>query len=258
MARIVREHDGAEQVAQALAQLREQGDGARVAVARGLGGGHAVPAAAGEELLAAEGLQRGAAVRQAAEFAGATVGSAEEASAVHDAHPDARAQGDDDEHFRLCAGRVTLVHAHRVAVGVVIDGHGPAEALLEELFERDFRPGRDIDGVIDDAPLDIHDGRDADADFFRVRCDDAGNPLRERVDGLLPGGFVGEPRAGNPLHNLPVLDQAQDQIGSSDVNSKCHLLCDFFAKLWIRLKAQKQAVQTGTICKNKYYPDISL
>ena len=47
---------------------------------------------------------------------------------------------------------------------------------------------------------------------------------------FIKGGFMGEPRGGDPFDNLSVLDQAHDQIGSSDINSKCHFLCDFLQK----------------------------
>ena len=179
----------------------------------------AVPACAREELLAAVVFQDAVLVGQAAQFAGAAVGPAEQLPVQDDAHPHAGAQGDDHEGLGLRIGRVGAVNAHREAVRVVVHGHGDAEALLQPLLQRNDRPGRDVLRVIHDSLLDVHDRRDADADLFRSGAENLLDLGGEVVQGLIERHFRAERRGVDLLDDLSVFDEAEAQVGAPDINS---------------------------------------
>ena len=146
------------------------------------------------ELLAAGIFQQASFIRKAAKFAGTAGGAAEEAAAVHDAHAHTRAQRDADQHFGFPVGRIAAVGAHRETIGVVVDGYGDLKALFEERFQGCFPPGRDIDGVVDDAFFDVHHRRNADTDPLQPGGGEADDLCRKIFQGFLQRGFPGEGR----------------------------------------------------------------
>ena len=141
--------------------------------------------------------------------------------------------GHGDEGFRALARRVGAIHAQRVTICVIVHGDGDVELILQILLEGDDSPGGDVLGVIDDAVLHVDDRGNADADLLHGRGNDGAYFGGQVFQGFLQGSIRGERGDGETLRDLAVFDQAEAQVGSSDVYSERHTYCSFEIKLWV-------------------------
>jgi len=86
----------------------------------------------------------------------------------------------------------------------------------------DLFPGRDVQRVIDDAAMDVHHRRDADADALHLRTDDPADLGRQIIQCLLQGGPGRKGGDRKTLHDLPCFDQAETKVCAADINAERH------------------------------------
>ena len=168
-------------------------------------------------------FQHGIPVRKRPDFTCAAIGATKQTALLHDAHSDAGAQGDSHQQFRPVGFGILRIDAQCIAIGVVVDRHGNLEAFFQECLERHFLPRRDVLRVVDDAFLEIHDGRDADADLAGLGSDDPADVCGKCFEGLLQARLRRKRGGRESVLDGSILYESQAYIGAAYVDTECHL-----------------------------------
>ena len=176
----------------------------------------------GEEMTAAVSLEIGVQITYAPDFTRTRVVSVVKFTVDNQAHADPCSEGDAGQ-----GGGVFLfemgIGAEGEAVGVVVDADRHAEMFLENRLQGHILPGRDVDGVIDQAGLPVQGRGDSQADACHVLGEAGTDEALEDFQSLLQRGILGEGvMEGRVQQEAGIVNPSDSDGGSTYIYTKPH------------------------------------